>query len=178
VHRLGFVARLAIVTIVAARAVAASEAFAALLPFLAFGLLVGGFGFAGFRQLVIVVVIRIVVAIAARLRILVLEPRAAFAQNAEIMVRELEILFGLDAVAGELGVARHALIFFEQLGGIAALPVVLAVPRLSAEILAPLSPTAATAAALSIVDQMPTSSRSSCSPFWPSGRQGGAWRHL
>jgi hypothetical protein len=94
------------------------------------------------------------------------------------MVRELEIIFGLDAVAGELGIARHALVFLEQLGGIAALPVVLAVSRLSAEVLAPLSPTAATAAALSIVDQMPTSSRSSCSPFWPSDRQGSARRHL
>ena len=46
------------------------------------------------------------------------------------MVRELEIIFGLDAVARELRVARHALVFFEQLGGIAALAIVLAVARL------------------------------------------------
>ena len=43
------------------------------------------------------------------------------------MVRILEIIFGLDAVALHLRVAREALVFFEQLGGIAALPVVLAV---------------------------------------------------
>jgi hypothetical protein len=77
------------------------------------------------------------------------------------MVRELQVIFGLDTVAGELRVARHALVFLEQLGGIAALPVVLAVARLSAEALASLSPTAATAAALTIIDQMPTSLRSS-----------------
>ncbi len=53
------------------------------------------------------------------------------------MVGILEIIFGLDAVARELRVARHALVFLEQLGGIAALTVVLAVARLSAEVLAP-----------------------------------------
>ena len=77
------------------------------------------------------------------------------------MIRELEIIFGLDAVARELRIARHALVFFEQLGGVAALAIVLPVARLSAEVLAPLSPAAAPAAALSIIDQMPTSLRSS-----------------
>ena len=77
------------------------------------------------------------------------------------MVRELQIIFGLDAVARELRVARHALVFFEQLGGVAALAIVLAVARLSAEVpAASLSPTTAPAAALSVVDQMPTSLRS------------------
>jgi hypothetical protein len=78
------------------------------------------------------------------------------------MVRILQVIFGLHAVARELGIARHALVFFEQLGGIAALAIVLAVPRLSAKVpSAPLSPTTAPAAALSIIDQMPTSLRSS-----------------
>jgi hypothetical protein len=78
------------------------------------------------------------------------------------MLGILEVIFGLDAVARELGVARHALVFLEQLSGIAALAIVLAVARLSAEVpAAPLSPTAAPAAALSIIDQMPTSLRSS-----------------
>ncbi len=82
------------------------------------------------------------------------------------MVRELQIIFGLDAVARELRVARHALVFLEQLGGIAALAIVLAVARLSAEVpTSPLSPTAAPAAALSIVDQMPTSLRSELAPL-------------
>ena len=43
------------------------------------------------------------------------------------MVRELQVIFGLDAVAGELRIARHALVLLEQLGGIAALPIVLAI---------------------------------------------------
>ena len=78
------------------------------------------------------------------------------------MVRKLQIIFGLDPVARELRVARHALVFFEQLGGIAALAIVLAVARLSAEVLVPrLSTAAAPAAALTIIDQMPTSLRSS-----------------
>jgi hypothetical protein len=47
----------------------------------------------------------------------------------------------------------------------------LTVPRLSAEVLAPLSTATAPAATLSSIDQMPTSLRSSCSPF-ASGRQG------
>jgi hypothetical protein len=71
---------------------------------------------------------------------------------------ELKEIFGLDTVAGELGVACHAFVFFEELGGVAALAIILAIPRLSAEVpSASLSPTAAPAAALTIVDQMPTS---------------------
>jgi hypothetical protein len=77
------------------------------------------------------------------------------------MVRVLQVIFGLDPVAGELRIARHALVFLEQLGGIAALAIVLAVARLSAEVpSASLSPATAPAAALTIVDQMPTSLRS------------------
>jgi hypothetical protein len=75
------------------------------------------------------------------------------------MVRELQIIFGLNAVTRELGIARHALVFLKQLGGIAALAIVLAVAGLSALALSPLSPAAATASALSVIDQMPTSLR-------------------
>ena len=85
------------------------------------------------------------------------------------MVRELKIIFGLDAVARELGIARHAFVFLEQLGGIAALAIVLPVARLSAaEVASPALPTTtASAAALTIVDQMPTSLRSVACPFCP-----------
>jgi hypothetical protein len=93
---------------------------------------------------------------------LLLEPCAILAQHAKIMVGVLKIIFSLDAVARELRVTRHALVFFEQLGGVAALAIVLAVSaRLSAEIRAPLSTATASAAALTIVDQIPTSLRSS-----------------
>jgi hypothetical protein len=70
------------------------------------------------------------------------------------MVCELQIIFGLHPIARELRIARHALVFFEQLGGIAALAIVLPVTRLSAKVLAPLTPTATPAAALSIIDQI------------------------
>jgi hypothetical protein len=83
------------------------------------------------------------------------------------MVGVLEIIFGLDPVAGQLGVARQAFIFFVQLGSIPALTIILSVPRLSAEVLAPLSPTAASAAALTIVDQMPTPFAVVASPLGP-----------
>ena len=86
-------------------------------------------------------------------------------EHAEIMVRELQIIFGLDAVARELRVARHALVFLEQLGGVAALAIVLAVPGCPPRFWSPLSPTAAPAAALTIIDQMPTSLRVVAGPF-------------
>jgi len=89
------------------------------------------------------------------------------------MVRILQIIFGLDAIPGELGVSRHALVFLEKLSGVAALTIVLPIPRLSAEIpaAAALSPTAAPAATLSIVYQMPTSLRSELAPLG-IGQQG------
>ena len=132
-------------------------AVAAVRAVTALGTLLGSLLFAGLDKLLLaLVLIEPVTALAA----LVLEACAALAQHAEIVIRILQVIFGLDPVAGELGVTRHALVFFEQLGGIAALTIVLPVPRLSAEILAPLSPAATPAAALSIVDQMPTSLRS------------------
>jgi hypothetical protein len=87
---------------------------------------------------------------------LLFEAGAAFAEDAVIMVRVLQIIFGLDAVATELRIARHALVFFQELRGIATLAIVLAVAiRPSTEVLGPLAPAAATAATLlSIIDQM------------------------
>jgi hypothetical protein len=79
------------------------------------------------------------------------------------MVRELKVIFALYPVAGELRVARHVLVFFEQLSRVSTLAIVLPV---APEVLAPLAPAAAPAAALSIVDQMPTSLKSrSVPPF-------------
>jgi hypothetical protein len=84
------------------------------------------------------------------------------------MVRELEVLFGLHTVACKLRIARHALVFFEQLGGVAALAIVLAIAWLSTEIAgtsAALPTSTASAAALTIIDQMPTSLRSVSKPL-------------
>ena len=109
---------------------------------------------------VAVVVIIIVDGFAASTALLV-EARLAFAQHAEIMLRELEIGFGLDTVPRELRIARQALVFLEQLRGIAALAVVLAVAVGAAgRTLGPLSAATATAAnaILTIVDQRSWSS--------------------
>jgi hypothetical protein len=153
------------------------EAVAALLSLLAFRALltlvslvaVGTAALGGLDELLIAVIL---VGMLAALRALVLEAGAAFAEHAEIMVRILKIIFGLHAVARELRVARHALVLFQELGGIAALAIVLTVTRLSAEIPpSTLSPTTAPAAALSVVDQVSTSLRSELPPFG-IGQQG------
>jgi len=156
----------ALVTIAARTTRSTILAVSLILAIVTFGVL----GVAGLDQLLVAfVLVHLLVAVAAR--ILILEPGAILAQDAEIMIRELEIIFGLDAVARELRVARHALVFLEQLRGIAALTVVLAVPGLSTQALAPLSPAAAPAAALTIVDQMPTPFAVVASPLGPqSGR--------
>jgi hypothetical protein len=70
------------------------------------------------------------------------------------MIRELEIIFGLHTIPGKLHVARQGLVFFEQLRGVAALAIVLAIAiRPAGNILGTLSAATATAAALTIVDQ-------------------------
>ena len=69
------------------------------------------------------------------------------------MVRILEIGLGQDAIALHLGVAREALILFQQLGGVAALAIVLAVASAGIHSARLIAATAAPAAGLSIVDQ-------------------------
>jgi hypothetical protein len=145
---------IAVAAIIAARTALAVESVATILTIVA-----RSFGFGFNHLLVAVIIIGVIVALTAR--ILLLKAAAALTQHAEIVVRELEIIFGLDAVARKLRIARHALVFLEQLGGVAALAIILAVARLSAEVTtASLSPTTTPAAALSVVDQMPTSLRS------------------
>ena len=68
-------------------------------------------------------------------------------------------------------IARHALIFFEQLGGIAALAIVLAVAfRPATEILRSLPPAAAAAATLSIIDQISFPSKKQKLPLFAGGK--------
>jgi hypothetical protein len=143
-------------------------AWAAFVAVAAFGTLVAGLLLGHLGELFVTLAL---IAVLTALTALILETGAAFAEHAKIMVRILQIIFGLDPIARELRVARQAFVLFEQLGGVATLAIVLAVPRLSAEIWAPLSSAAAPAAALSLIDQMPTSLRS---VFCPSamGQQG------
>ncbi len=88
-------------------------------------------------------------------RTLVLEPRASLAQHAEVMVSELQVIFGLDPVPRKLRVPRHVLVLFEQLRRIAAAALVAATaaPAAPTETSRLLTPATATAAALAIVHQ-------------------------
>ena len=107
--------------------------------------------------IVVIVVIDVLTPRAA----LFVEPRATFAEQTEIMVGELEIIFGLNAVTRKLGIARHALVFLEQLRRIATLPIVAGVAAaVTRHSLGTLSTTAATAtsAVLTIIDQKSWSS--------------------
>ncbi len=107
--------------------------------------------------IVVIIVIDVLTSRAA----LFVEARATFAEHAEIMVGELEIIFGLNAVTRKLGIARHALVFLEQLRRIATLPIVAGVAAaVTRHSLGTLSTTAATAtsAVLTIIDQKSWSS--------------------
>ena len=103
-----------------------------------------------------ILVVIIVDALAAGAALLVVFG-AAFAEYAEIMVCELQPIFGLDAVTGELRIARQALVFFEQLRRIATLTLVagVAATAVARHSLGTLSTATATAATvlLTIVDQ-------------------------
>ncbi len=76
--------------------------------------------------------------------------------DAEIMIRELEIIFGVHTVAGELRITRQIAIFFQQLGRIATGAVVNPVAVFAAPIatvLATIVPATIAATGLTIIDQ-------------------------
>jgi len=95
-----------------------------------------------------------------RSRLLLLEAGAALAQYPEIVIGELEIIFGVDPITLHLGIARESLVFFEELGRVAASAIIDPVAAILAAIRTiwprrTLSPaTAATAAVLPIIDQL------------------------
>ena len=68
----------------------------------------------------IVVEVEIVARAAIAALVLLLEATALIGQHAEIVIGELEIIFGVDAIARKLRVAGHVAIFLKQLGGVAA----------------------------------------------------------
>jgi hypothetical protein len=108
----------------------------------------------GLAVIIILAVEAIVVAVAAKALLLFL-PRTVVSENAEIMIRELQIIFGVDAVALRLGIARQILVFLKKLGGIAARAIVDAIARIAAPAItlrARIIP-ATTAAGLRIIDQ-------------------------
>src|SRR5205085_7347763 len=112
--------------------------------------IVGAFGLG----LILLALVLIIIALAGPLLFVA---GAGLGENAEIMIGELEEIFGLDAVALHLRVARETLIFLEQLGGIAPLTIVLPVARTrivaAGRSTTTAAATAPAAAALTIVDQ-------------------------
>lgn len=112
-------------------------------------------------EILVIAVLKLVVRATARLIFLKARPR--FGKHAEIMIGELQIIFSVDPVALHLGVARQRLVFLEQLGRIAARPIIDAIAAFGtapgiATTLRALPATTATAAGLTIVDQVLLSS--------------------
>lgn len=64
------------------------------------------------------ILVRVTLALGLALLLLFL-PGAVVGQDTEIMISELEIIFGVDPITRHLGIARHILVFFKKLGRIA-----------------------------------------------------------
>jgi hypothetical protein len=107
-----------------------------------------GLGFGGLDVLAL-----ILVTVVTALTALLFVSSAAFIEHAEIVIGELEIIFGLDTVPGELRVAGHVLVFFKQLRRVATLAIVAGVATVAGHALGTLSTATTTAAALTVVDQ-------------------------
>lgn len=84
-------------------------------------------------------------------------PGAIVGQHAEIMVSELQIIFGVHPVARHLGIARHILVFFQKLRGVApgavVDPVAIVATAPASIVGASVVPAAIAAAGLPVVDQ-------------------------
>ena len=103
---------------------------------------------------VLVLILILVGEVIVALTTLLLEAGAVLVQHTEIVIGELEIIFGLDAVALQLRVARERLVFLQELGGVTARAVILPVALARSLVRRAGSPAAAaTAAVLTIVDQ-------------------------
>ena len=110
------------------------------------------------------------VLVALPIVVIFFEARTRFGEHTEIVIGELQVIFGVDAVTLHLRVARQRLVFFVQLRGVSARAVVDAIarlrtPRIAARTLpaatATTTATAATATVLLlpiIVDQLSRSS--------------------
>ncbi len=73
-------------------------------------------------EILIIAIVELVVRVAAWLAFF--KAGAGFGEHAEIMIGKLQIIFGVDAVALHLGIARQRLVFFKQLRRITARAIV------------------------------------------------------
>jgi hypothetical protein len=118
---------------------------------------------AGDGLAVVVIILLVLVERLAVLATRLLEARARLGEHTEIMIRELEVIFGVHPIALHLRIAGEILVFLEQLRGIATCATVDAVAvilttRVTTLRALLLPATAATAAGLTIVDQLLLSS--------------------
>ncbi|CAA9520522.1 MAG: hypothetical protein AVDCRST_MAG91-2170, partial [uncultured Sphingomonadaceae bacterium] len=161
-------ARLALRSVIALRAVVPLRTIltlrtvvapAGLLPRRVFPVVAAGGRLAAVLAVAVILVIIVAggVDLVPAARALLLEARAVLVEDAVIMIGELQIIFGLHPVAGELHVARHRLVLFVKLRGVAASARFGAIAASAAGAIGhavrPRAATAATAAVLSIVDQ-------------------------
>lgn len=73
-------------------------------------------------EILVIAIVELVVRVAAWLAFF--KAGAGFGEYAEIMISKLQIIFGVDAVALHLGIARQRLVFFKQLRRITARAIV------------------------------------------------------
>ncbi len=139
----------AISTVVTVAAIVALATVIALAAILAAGV---GTHVAVAVEILVVVAVELVTGTA-----LFLDARTSRFQHAEIMVGELEVIFGVHPVAGALGVGGEVLVFLQQLRGVAARTIVDAIAVITRVAAAAsrlaLSTATATAAGLTIVHQ-------------------------
>ncbi|CAA9502778.1 MAG: hypothetical protein AVDCRST_MAG39-1474, partial [uncultured Sphingomonadaceae bacterium] len=136
--------------VVVATSSAAAAAVGALVALLALGS--RGFVLVALELVTVVVIVAESVGATA---LLLFIARAVLAQHAEVMLGELQIIFGLHPVARHLRVAGERPVLFEQLGGVATLAIVAGVALGGA--LRARSAAAATATVLPIIDQLGSS---------------------
>ena len=114
-----------------------------------------------FRRVeIITVIIEIFIGTAETLlRLLFFLPGAIVGQNAEIMIRELKIIFRVHPVTDHLRVPGHILVFFKKLGRVTAgaivdtIAAVAAAPVVAAIRTTVIVPAAITATGLPVIDQ-------------------------
>lgn len=106
---------------------------------------------------VAILVLSAIVAAVVSARTVLVEARAIFVEDAVVMIRELQIIFGLHAIARELRIARHRLVLFVQLRRVAPCPcfgtIAAAAIGSAFHPLRTRTPATAAASLLSIVDQ-------------------------
>lgn len=123
-----------------------------------------------FAVIAVVAIIDLRITGLSPLRLVLVGAVARLADDTEIMIRELKVIFGQHAIAGLLRITRQRLVFLEHLRRVAPRAAVdtVAVVDPAPTTLRTLVPTTATPVRLTIVDQIDVlAKRAALSPFAP-----------